>query len=104
MRSGSAGRQRRGGECESTHGLDRQLRRHDLLAPARVDDVDGVVLPVGAGDAERDPRPAPEAELALGVELTVEHECAALDPIALSLDLRDPVDIALEEAGPAGRK
>src|SRR5581483_1313513 len=40
---------------------------------ARVDDVDRVVLPVGAGDTEEERQPAPEAESSLAGERAAEH-------------------------------
>ena len=49
--------------------LERQLRRDDALAVPLVDDVDRVVLPVRARDADDDRRPAPEAEPALRLQL-----------------------------------
>ena len=54
--------------------LDRQGGRHRAPPADLVDHVDDVVLPVRARDPERDRRPAPEAELALLVELACEDE------------------------------
>ena len=54
--------------------------RHGAPAARVVHDVDAVVLPVRAGDAEEEREPAPEAEPALARERPLEHERPALDP------------------------
>src|SRR6185437_4804979 len=56
--------------------LEPQTRLDAARATALVDDVDAVVLSVGACDAEPERRPAPKAELALGCEPAREHERA----------------------------
>src|SRR5690349_2283556 len=53
----------------SVHALERKARRDDAATVHPVRDVDGVVLPVGAGDADQDRGPAPEAEAAFGPEI-----------------------------------
>ena len=53
-------------------------RRDDPPAVALVDDVDAVVLAVGAGDAEEEREPAPEAEPPLAGERPLEDELVAL--------------------------
>ena len=57
------------------------------------------MLPVGARDAEEDRRPAPEAELAFGLELAREDEMAVGDPVIGAFDLRDAVHEDLEWPG-----
>src|SRR5438309_7779883 len=69
----------RGGRALRRAARPCRLKRHDRPAPAGVvDDVDGVVLAVGAGNAEEEAEPAPEAELPLARELVPEEERAAL--------------------------
>ena len=48
--------------------------RRARMAPSVVDDVDGVVPAVGAGDAEEERQPPPEAEPSFGRELAPEYE------------------------------
>src|SRR5437868_2074218 len=68
----------------------------------RVGHVDRVVLPVGARDRERHREPAPEAELALLLEIALEDEQVAAQLVVLALGLRDAVEIDLvRRLGPA---
>ena len=65
--------------------------------PARlVDDVDAVVLPVRAGDAEEDRQPAPEPEAPLPGERPVEDELVPLPPEVPTGLLADAVHEDLE--------
>ena len=55
-----------------------------------------------ADDADPQREPAPEAELALGLELTVEDERASVDAVVAALHLRDSVHEDLERAHHVG--
>ena len=59
-------------------------------------DVHRVVLAIRAGHADPQREPAPDAELALGLELAVEDERPAVDPKIAALRLRDAVHEDLE--------
>src|SRR5205085_5023332 len=74
----------------------------DALAGALVDDVDRVVLPVRAGDAEEEREPAPEAELALASQLALEDERVPLPPEVLAGLLEHAVDVDLERVRGVG--
>ena len=72
-------------------------------AVALVDDVDAVVLPVGAGDAEEEREPAPEAEPPFARQPPLEDELVALAPEVPAGLLDDAVDEHLEALADAGR-
>src|SRR5204863_2514901 len=86
----------------SLERLERQAGRDDALAGALVDDVDRVVLPVGAGDAEEEREPAPEAELPLARQLALEDERVPLPPEVLAGLLEHAVDVDLERVRGVG--
>ena len=69
----------------------RQAGRDDPPTAALVDHVDAVVLPVGAGHAEEEREPAPEAELPFTRERPLEDELASLPPEVLPWLLDDAV-------------
>ena len=69
-----------------------------------MDDVDAVVLPVGAGDAQEEREPAPEAELPLTGQAAVEDELAAYTVVVLPGLLDDAVDEDLDGLAYTGWK
>ena len=77
-------------------GLERQLGRHHLLTTALVGDVDGVVLAIGAGDAERDRGPADQPELPFLLHRPLEQEVAVAHDVVGALALEHPVHEHLE--------
>ena len=88
----------------SLRGVEGPLRRP--AARPLVDDVDAVVLAVGAGDPEHDAQPAPEAEPALARELASETRARPSPLVVLPSLLGHAVDEHLErtvERRAAGR-
>ena len=70
---------------------ERKLARDHAVAATPVHDVDGVVLPVRAGDSEEEREPAPEAQPALLGQRPLEHEGVSFDLVIRSLVLRNAV-------------
>ena len=74
--------------------------------PAAVDVVDhvhDVVLPIGAGDAEEEGKPAPEAEASLLCELPLEEKLVPLTPEVAALLLAYAVEKDLDRFAGARR-
>ena len=93
----------RGSAAHST-GSTRQLRRHHLPPVALVGDVDGVVLAVRAGDAERDRGPADQPELPFLLHRPLEQEVAVAHDVVGALALEHPVHEHLERPHDVGRE
>jgi hypothetical protein len=72
-------------------------------AAVLVDDVDAVVLPVRAGDAEEEREPTPEAEPALARERALEDERVPFAPKVLPRLLQNAVEIHLKLVAGCGR-
>ena len=86
----------------SAERLEGEARRDDGLPAALVRDVDRVVLAVRPGDTDPQREPAPEAELALGLQLAIEDERAARRCGSRRPPLRDAVHEHLERPHDVG--
>jgi len=75
---------------------DREPARHEPATTPLVDDVDGVVLAVGACDAQEEAEPAPRTELPLARQRPCEDKRSGLDAVVLSGLLRHSVEEDLE--------
>src|SRR4029077_10612233 len=83
---------------------DRQARGHEPPAARFVDDIDTIVLPVGACDPEKEGCPAPEAELSLPREAAVEDDLTAFADEVRAFLLAHAVYVDLERGTDASRQ